>query len=173
MDEGLCVRFESPEGWRPRTKTKYVNSQFIAIFALAGHETEEHPAIDLSVTATVPGKLLPPRKNIDPEDPRTSSTATDMESFGQIQEVRKIASFTAAENGKLPIWKIHSNAYDCLLVLIVYRHTSVDISLRGNDADKLRKYIPDLETVARSIRFVQSGQERPASSPRAAITPNE
>jgi hypothetical protein len=79
-----------------------------------------------------------------------------METAAPIEDVRKIGSFESGENGRLPIWQIRSKAYDCLLLLVVHQHTSVDICLRGSDASNLRKYIPDLKKTARSVRFAQS-----------------
>jgi hypothetical protein len=170
VDEGITVTFESPDGWQPRTKTKYTGSHFVTVFALSGHESEGHPAIDLSVEAFVPGKLFPgPSKSIDWRDPKNSATVIDMQTAAPIDDVRKIGSFEAGEKGNLPIWQIRSKAYDCLLVLVVHQHTSVDICLRGNDSQKLLKYIPELKAIARSVRFVVKA----AASPKAAIAANE
>jgi hypothetical protein len=157
VDEGVKITFEAPLDWQPWTKMNDAENDFERVFALSGHADEEHPAIQLSVQAWVPGKLLPgPAKPIDRRDPKNSSTVTDMQTAAPIEDVRKIGSFEAGENGKLPIWQIRSKAYDCLLVLVVYRNTSVDICLRGDDASDLRKYIPDLKEIARSVRFLKT-----------------
>lgn len=157
VDEGVTVSFESPNGWQPCTKMNDAEHDFVRVFALSGHADEEHPAIQLSVDVWVPGKLLPgPKKPIDRRDPRNSSTVTDMETAAPIDDLRKIGSLESGENGRLPIWQIRSKAYDCLLVLIVHKNTSVDICLRGSDASNLRKYIPDLKQTARSVRFLQN-----------------
>ncbi len=128
---------------------------FVRVFTLPGHANEEHPEIQLSVKAWVPGKLFPgPGKPIDRKDPWNSSTVTDMQTASPIEDLRRIGSIDSAENGSLPIWQIESKAYDCLLILVVHQHTTVDICLRGLDAETLKKYIPDLKEVLQSVRFM-------------------
>jgi hypothetical protein len=167
MDEGVTVTFKSPDDWEPWAKMNEArndfpkgHNDFVRVFTLLGHANEEHPEIQLSVQAWIPGRWVSaklstqPSKPIDLRDPWGSMVVLDMESAGVIKKLRKVGSFDAGENGKLPIWQIRSEAYDCLLVLVGHQHTSVNICLRADDADSLQKYIPDLEKLARTVRFV-------------------
>ena len=157
LDPGLVVTFESPSAWRLIEAVEDNGRDYRAILALSGHEDEHHPKFILGVTAFgLHDSTAQSNGSHDLTDPMHSAEELDLESAAPVKTKRKIETFRAGDLGKLPIWEFRSDAYDFLLILIVHQHTTVELSVRADDARELRKFIPDLKRIARSVRFVRS-----------------
>jgi hypothetical protein len=149
VERGVAIVVSTPKGWTLR------NQDGRSISFVAIDDKLRPPTAELAVNPMVLGEFNSTKEGFY-ADPMHSLAVAWLRSAGNVTQVKKLEVFDGGQNGKLPLWRIRSTAYNLYLVLISRGAVVVDISLSADRLQDLKKHTSSLKELVRSIHIVKA-----------------
>jgi hypothetical protein len=144
----VLVQYAPPPGWRRRSERP----------VFVPDESKDIPRIELQVLARIDSKEIAMYKKAHPEwipSPKYTFAFESLRESSPIRSIEKVGSFDGEKTGQLNLWQVHGDAYDVYIVLISEGHITVELSLRCDDKNLLKRYLVVLKDTARSVQIIR------------------
>ena len=141
---GTEVSFRVPNGWIPTNK----NLEDQMGFSLLGQRGKNVVVLGVRVFH------LDPYQSSDPSDQARLYLEGILRHEDSRVTMTETASFDAGTNGTLKVYRYYSDYFKNRFIATIIRgRTIVEVSLYGEDVDRVQSAIPALEDLARTVRI--------------------